>query len=120
MLSKHMAIKNEETFRNRLHVQVCGYPDSPLFPQETQEDSGTPTKQNGGQQLEHQTGVKLPTSKVVVEELPQATANIVNMMVSTTSIHNMSAVDYLSLYTIILVASLGSCKHPLTFATHSD
>ena len=46
--------------------------------------------------------MKRPTSKVVVEELPQATADIANMMVSTTSVHNMSTVDYLSLYIISL------------------
>ena len=72
-------------------------PYCPLFPQETQQDSGTPTQQTGGHQLEHQSGVKLPTSKVVVEELPQATANIANMMVSTSSNYNLSAVEYISL-----------------------
>ena len=74
-------------------------PDCPLLPQETQQDSGTPTQQTGGHQLEHQSGVTLPTSKVVVEELPQATANIANMMVSTctSSNYNLSAVEYIPL-----------------------
>ena len=89
-----------ERFWNRLHVQVaililhCSLRRLRRIVEHR--------RNNGGQQLEHQTGVKLPTYEVVVEELPQATANIANMMVSTTNIHNMSTVDYLSLYIISL------------------